>query len=85
MKIKDKKHLIIILMFILLISIVIIYLFNNTKILNKILGVNQSNKGIQAEQSITYKIYQYVNNEGKLYINMNLSSDIVEKLKEICD
>lgn len=25
------------------------------------------------------------NNEGKLYINMNLSSDIVEKLKEICD
>lgn len=32
--------------------------------------------------------YLYItvtNNEGKLYINMNLSSDIVEKLKEICD
>ena len=32
--------------------------------------------------------YLYItatNNEGKLYINMNISSDIVEKLKEICD
>lgn len=32
--------------------------------------------------------YLYImatNNEGKLYINMNLSSDIIEKLKEICD
>lgn len=25
------------------------------------------------------------NKEGKLYINKNLSTDIIEKLKEICD
>ena len=32
--------------------------------------------------------YLYItatNNEGKLYINMNLSSDVVEKLKEILE
>ena len=79
MKIKDKKYLSIILMFILLISIVIIYLYNNTEILNKILG--KETRQAVTEQNIEYKIYKYANNEGKMLIKFQDSENGIERIE----